>query len=123
MPFNLTAKTGKDFDRLRTLTGLPTNLTCLKATATGYSEISGSPITSGWFCENLLDNNNQGAPQEGEHYLQILIAEGSWSTTIMDSLAAVVINSKRHKVNVILPPNGAPNVWLLKANPTGETTS
>lgn len=119
MPFNLTAKMGREFDRLRTLTSLPTNLTCLKATSAGYTEIPGSPITAGWFCEQIKDSPDGATP--GEQFLQILIAEGVWSTAIMDSLAAVVISSTRHKVNTILPPNGAPNVWLLKANPTGET--
>lgn len=119
MPFNLTVKMGRDFDRLRVITGLPTNLTCLKVTATAYAEISGSPITAGWFCEQVKDTFDGAMP--GEQFLQILIAEGAWSTAIMDSLAAVVISSKRHKVNTILPPNGAPNVWLLKAEPTGET--
>lgn len=122
MAYNLTAKMKRNFDHLRTVTGLGTDLTCLRATATGYAAITGSPISGGWFCENLLDNQTQDAPSTGEHYLQILIAEHSgWATSMMDSLVAVVIGTKRHKVNVILPPNGEPNVWLLKADPTGET--
>lgn len=122
MPYNLTAKMKRNFDHLRTVTGLPTDLVCVRATATGYTAVSGSPISGGWFAENLLDNQTQDAPSTGEHYLQILIAEHSgWATSMMDSLVAVVIGTKRHKVNVILPPNGEPNVWLLKADPTGET--
>lgn len=119
---DLTALEKSVLDRLREIAGLSSDLACLRATATGYAAITGSPISGGWFCENLLDNQTQDAPNTGEHYLQILIAEHSgWATSMMDSLVAVVIGTKRHKVNVILPPNGEPNVWLLKADPTGET--
>lgn len=103
------------YDRLRGVRAMTGGLRLDSVTATGYAPISGSPIATGWYCEYLQD------AETGEQFLQVLVAETGWDNAMMSSLAAVVLNNKRHKVNVILPPTGAPLVWMLKANPTGET--
>lgn len=113
----LTPRMRRGYDRLRRVRNITSSLKLYKTTATGYTEITGTglPITTGWYHEYLQD------AETGEQFLQILVAEGTWSTTAMTTLAAVVIDSRRHKVNTILRPSGAPMVWQLKANPTGET--
>jgi hypothetical protein len=113
----LTARMSRAYNRLRRVRNMANSLRLDKATATGYTQISGSPITTGFYYEYMQD------AETGEQFLQVLVAETGWSASMMASVAAVVMDSKRHKVNVILPPKGAPLVWQLKASPTGEAVS
>lgn len=117
MPDALTNQVISAYNQLRSLRAITDSLRLDKATSTGYSQITGTglPVSTGWYHEYLQD------AETGEQYLQILVAEGTWSTAIMAQVAAVVIGSRRHKVNVVLRPSGAPLVWILRANPTGET--
>lgn len=120
MPDALTAQVIGVYNQLRALRGITSSLRLDKVTTTtGYTQITGTgfPISTGWYFEYLQD------AVTGEQYIQVLIAEGEWSTTAMDQLAAIVIDSRRYKAQVVLRPSGAPLIWMLRAEPTGEPVS
>ena len=112
---SLTARARRAYDRLRRVRQLTNSLRLERATATGYEELSDSPIRDGWYCEYLQD------AETGEQFIQVLISEDAWDTAMMREVAAVVIEKKRHKASVWLAPKGAPFVWQLKAAAIGES--
>jgi hypothetical protein len=112
----LTAQVARAYDRLRAVRSITTALGIYQATATGYTQIE-EDIIAGFYFEFVTDRVT------GEQFLQVLIAESSqWTITDMSTkAAAVVLNSKRHKINGKRQPEGAPLVWLLTCSATGET--
>lgn len=115
MADRLTQTSIRTFDRLRGSRSITGTLRLDKATATGYVQV-GSSIANGWYLEFTQDRTT------GEQFLQVLLAESSeWTpASLKTTVAAIVYNGLRYKVNGKRQPEGAPFVWILTCASTGE---
>src|SRR5262245_45360738 len=120
MPASLKTKArAAQFDSLRSTTGITGNLTLYSVSATGYPLIA--TLSAGWYAQH---ETNQ---IDGTQCLAVRVAEtdanlGIMTATVVKTIAAIGINSLRHKVNSKVDPLEDPRLWLLRCEPTGESS-
>ena len=108
-----TRAAAQNFDACRRLAGVTGDLALVQATATGYGALA--TITAGW------DLSRKRNPETGTQLLCVAVAElDAIDPEDFRAASAATIEGRRYKIQTVERPTGAPRVWQLLCDPTGE---